>query len=121
MGKLDWYSDFVDLKYTPAKDDIKVLYYFEPSKGISVMEAVGRIASESSAGTWTTLYKLPKRVQKIKARAYAIDGRYVRVAYPKGLWEPGNLPQLLSGIAGNIFGMKALANLRLIDANIPKS
>ena len=29
------------------------------------------------------------------------------------------MPQLLSGIAGNIFGMKALKNLRLIDATLP--
>lgn len=118
--KIDWYDEFVDLNYTPAKDDLICLYYFEPAKDMSAKEAAGRIASESSAGTWTTLHKLPDRVAKIKARAFHIEGKYVNVAYPLDLWEPGNAPQLLSGIAGNIFGMKALRNLRLIDASLPK-
>ncbi len=117
--KIDWYDEFIDLNYTPAKHDLVCLYYFEPAKGISAEEAIGRIASESSAGTWTTLHELPARVEKIKARAYELSGRYVKVAYPIDLWEPGNAPQLLSGIAGNIFGMKALRNLRLIDASLP--
>lgn len=117
--KIDWYDEFVDLNYTPAKNDLVCLYYFEPAKGITAKEAMGRIASESSAGTWTTLHDLPARVEKIKARAFELDGRYVKIAYPIDLWEPGNAPQLLSGIAGNIFGMKALRNLRLIDASLP--
>ncbi|MFZ5501014.1 MAG: ribulose-bisphosphate carboxylase large subunit, partial [Candidatus Micrarchaeota archaeon] len=36
-------------------------------------------------------------------------------------WEEGNAVQLLSGIAGNIFGMKAIKNLRLIDVTLPKA
>lgn len=118
--KIDWYEEFVDFNYTPAKDDLVCLYYFEHAKGITEKEAVGRIASESSAGTWTTLHKLPKRVERIKARAFELNGRYVKVAYPIDLWEPSNAPQLLSGIAGNIFGMKALRNLRLMDASLPE-
>ena len=118
--KIDWYDEFVDLRYTPARNDLVCLYYFEPAKGMNAKEAAGRIASESSAGTWTTLHKLPERVAKIKAQAFHIEGKYVKVAYPLDLWEPGNAPQLLSGIAGNIFGMKALANLKLIDATLPK-
>ncbi len=119
--KIDWYDEFVDLVYTPARDDLVCLYYFEPAAGISVKEAVGRIASESSSGTWTTLYKLPARVEKVKARAFSIRGNFVKVAYPIDLWEPGNAPQLLSGIAGNIFGMKALRNLRLVDVALPRA
>lgn len=119
-GKIDWYEEFVDFNYTSAEDDLICLYYFEPAKGITEKEAVGRIASESSAGTWTTLHKLPERVERIKARAFELNDRYVKVAYPIDLWEPSNAPQLLSGIAGNIFGMKALRNLRLIDASLPE-
>ena len=70
------------LNYTPAKDDLICLYYFEPAKGITEKEAAGRIASESSAGTWTTLYDLPERVEKIKARAFEFNGKYVKIAYP---------------------------------------
>src|SRR3989304_6046832 len=118
--KIEWYHDFINLNYKPKKTDLKVLYYFEPAKGITRDDAIGRIASESSTGTWTTLFKLPPRMKKIMATAYKVQGNFVHIAYPLELWEKGNAPQLLSGIAGNIFGMKALNNLRLIDVSLPE-
>src|SRR3972149_10972972 len=116
----DWYLDFVDSSYKPSKTDLVCLFRVTPAKGITMKEAAGRVASESSAGTWTTLYKLPPRVRKIMAVAFDIHGSMVKVAYPLELWEPGNAPQLLSGIAGNIFGMKALQGLRLMDVSLPE-
>lgn len=119
MAGEDWYDEFVDRNYDPAPDDLIVLFRYKAASGISQKEALGRIASESSVGTWTTLAKLPKRIQRLKAQAYAWNKDHVKVAYPLALWEPGSLPQLLSGIAGNIFGMKAVAKLRLVDVTIP--
>jgi ribulose-bisphosphate carboxylase large chain len=116
---IDWYNEFVDLNYTPAKTELVCLFYFEPAAGISKEEAVGRIASESSTGTWTTLFTMPPRMKDLQATAFEIDGNFVKVAYPLALWEEGNAVQLLSGIAGNIFGMKALKNLRLVDVQLP--
>lgn len=116
---IDWYEEFVDLNHTPGPDELVALYYFEPAEGISKEEAVGRIASESSTGTWTTLFTLPPRMRDLQAKAFEIEGNYVKIAYPLALWEEGNAPQLMSGIAGNIFGMKALDRLRLIDASLP--
>ena len=118
--KVEWYHDFINLKYKPKSTDLKVLYYFEPAKGSSKGDAIGRIASESSTGTWTTLFKLPSRMKKLMATAYKVEGNFVHIAYPFELWEMGNMPQLLSGIAGNIFGMRALDNLRLIDVSLPQ-
>lgn len=120
MKKIDWYDEFIDLHYKPYKDELIVLFYFEPAEGINRNEAIGRIASESSTGTWTTLFKLPPRMKKLMATGFEVEGNFVKVSYPLDLWEPGNAPQLLSGIAGNIFGMKALKNLRLIDVSLPK-
>ncbi|KAF5082927.1 Ribulose bisphosphate carboxylase large chain [anaerobic digester metagenome] len=116
---IDWYEEFVDLNHTPGPDELVALYYFEPAAGISKEEAVGRIASESSTGTWTTLFTLPPRMRDLQAKAFEIEGNYVKIAYPLALWEEGNAAQLLSGIAGNVFGMKALDRLRLIDASLP--
>ncbi|WP_231476510.1 type III ribulose-bisphosphate carboxylase [Methanoculleus sp. MH98A] len=116
---IDWYEEFVDLNHTPGPDELVALYYFEPAEGISREEAVGRIASESSTGTWTTLFTLPPRMRDLQAKAFEIEGNYVKIAYPLALWEEGNAAQLLSGIAGNVFGMKALDRLRLIDASFP--
>jgi len=115
-----WYLDFVDLAYKPSRNDLVCLFRVEPAKGFSMKEAAGRVASESSAGTWTDLYRLPNRIKKIMAIAFEINGNYVKVAYPIDLWDKGNVPQLLSGIAGNIFGMKAIENLRLTDVALPK-
>lgn len=120
MKRVEWYLDFVKPGYRPSKSELDVLFHFNPAEGISKNEAIGRIASESSTGTWTTLFKMPPRMKKLMATAHEVDGNYVRVSYPLDLWEPGNAPQLLSGIAGNIFGMKALEGLRLIDVSLPQ-
>jgi ribulose-bisphosphate carboxylase large chain len=50
---------------------------------------------------------------------FSIDGNTVRVAYPIGLFEPGNMPNILSSISGNVFGLKAVKNLRLEDVDFP--
>lgn len=115
----EWYLDFVDLSYEPTDSDLIATFYVEPSEGFTIEEVAGRVASESSVGTWTTLWKLPNRVRSLMAKVFEINGNVIKVAYPIELWEAGNVPQLLSGVAGNIFGMKALENLRLLDVQLP--
>jgi len=117
--KIEWYHDFVNKKYKPRKSDIKVLFYYEPAQGITKEDAIGRIASESSSGTWTTLTELPKLLPKTKAYAYSYYSHHVKVAYPICIFEEGSVPGMMSGIGGNIFGMKAVKNLKLLDAELP--
>ena len=117
--KVEWYHDFIDTEYLPDKTDLIALYYFEPSEGVKIEDVVGRLASESSVGTWTTLETLDDRIFNMRGRAYWYNDHYVKIAFPFELWEPDNIPQLLSGIAGNIYGMKAVKNLRLMDAYLP--
>ena len=119
MARIDWYDQFVDGEHKPSGDDLVALFYYEPPEGMSKEESAGRIASESSTGTWTTLSRMPERMESLKACAFDIDGNYLKVSYPLELWEEGSIPQLLSGIAGNIFGMKGVKNLRLLDVNFP--
>ena len=120
MGKIEWYHEFINTKYNPRQNDIKVLFYYEAAQGITKEDAIGRIASESSSGTWTTLTQTPKLLPKVKAYAYNYSNNYVKIAYPRIIAEDYSVPGLISGIAGNIFGMKALKNLRLIDAEFPQ-
>ncbi len=117
--KTDWYSDFVNWDYKPKKTDIICLFRFEPLKGLSVDEVAGRIASESSCGTWTTLSLMPKILSKLKAHSFQRGGDFLKVAYPKELFERASITGFLSGPAGNIFGMKAVKNLRLVDVQFP--
>ena len=76
MG-FDWYLDFVDLKYRPHKTDLVCEFRVEPAKGFSMKQAAGRVASESSTGTWTTLYKMPPMARKIMAAVFEIKGNFV--------------------------------------------
>jgi len=66
------------------------------------------------------LSTLKPHIRKIRARAFEIKGNYVKIAYPIELFELGSVPQLLSSFAGNIFGMKAVNNLRLEDVHFPE-
>ncbi len=119
--EFEWYLDFVDKSYKPKPSDLIAVFRVKPAEGISLEEAAGRVASESSIGTWTTLTTMTEDLRALMARAYEIrsDG-IVRIAYPLDLFELGNLPQLLSSVAGNVFGMRAIKALRLEDIVFPK-
>lgn len=109
--------DFVDLKYRPKNSDLICLFRVEPNR-IDIKKASNIIALESSVGTWTDI-PYGNYVKDLAAKVFSIKGNYVKIAYPVKLFEKGNAPNILSSIAGNIFGMKAVKNLRLEDIKIP--
>ena len=116
---------YVNLDYKPNEDDLIAMYYVEKSSECRDLEqACEEIAKESSIGTWTKIATLSADIaEKLKPSAFYIDAtnNIVKIAYTKELFEAGNLPQILSAIAGNIFGMKVLDYLRLLDISFPKS
>jgi ribulose-bisphosphate carboxylase large chain len=113
------YDDFIDLKYKPSSDDLICLFRITPSKGFNIKNTASRVAAESSNGTWSDL-KVPSHLLKLKAKVFNIEKDFVKVAYPVELFEKGNMSQVLSSVAGNIFGMKAVDGLRLEDIQWPK-
>jgi ribulose-bisphosphate carboxylase large chain len=117
----EWYLEFVDKEREPRDDEIIVVFKASPAEGMSLEEVAGRIASESSVGTWTTLSTLKDHVRKLMAKAYIIreDG-LIKVAYPPDLFEFGSLPQLFSSVLGNIFGMRAIKALKVLDIRFPE-
>lgn len=121
MNQTSWYLEFVDKSYRPSDDELIALYRIEPAFEYTIEEAAGRVASESSVGTWTTLTVVTDNVRRLMAKAFEFRGKYVKIAYKPDLFEPGNIPQILSSIAGNIFGMKAVQYLRLLDVKWPRS
>jgi len=112
------YLDFLDLEYEPKETDVVCTFYVEP-EGISVEEAAGGVAAESSIGTWTELTTVKPYVRELASRVFSIEGAYVKIAYPIELFEPENMPNILSSISGNVFGLKALKSLRLNDIQFP--
>ena len=116
---------YLNLEYKPNNDDLIAMYYVEKSSECKNLEqACEEIAKESSIGTWTEIATLSADIAKrLKPSAFYIDAEnnVVKIAYTKELFEADNLPQILSAIAGNIFGMKVLKHLRLLDISFPKS
>ncbi len=113
------YLDFVNPTYKIKETDLVCTFYLEP-EGISLKEAAGGVAAESSVGTWTQLTTEKPYVRKLAAHVYSIEGNVAKIAYPIELFEPSNMPNILSSVAGNVFGLKALKNLRLLDIEFPK-
>ncbi len=108
---------YIDLKYKP-KDDIVVKFKV---KAKNIEDAAEKIAAESSIGTWTNVKTMNKRIYEMRARVFKIEKPYVWIAYPSILFEKGNMSQILSSVAGNIFGMKAIKALRVMDIEFPKN
>ncbi|MFD1599817.1 type III ribulose-bisphosphate carboxylase [Halobellus rarus] len=126
------YEDFLDLSFDPADSDLVCTFRIVPADGMDVESAASRVASESSNGTWAAL-PTGEGFTDMRAMAFDIealgggadadggtDAAEIKVAYPEGLFEPGSMPQILSCIAGNIMGMKAVDTIRLVDCEWPE-
>jgi len=116
-----------DANYTPKDTDILAVFKVTPQPGVSREEAAAAVASESSTGTWTTVWTdLLTDLEYYKGRAYAIeavpdepDACYAYIAYPLDLFEEGSVVNVLTSIVGNVFGFKAVRALRLEDIRFP--
>lgn len=119
---------YINLKYKPTPKELIAEYYVEPNSeaGITIEQAAEQIAAESSIGTWTDIITMDEAIAKLlKPNVFSIEklsnnSAKIKIAYSQELFEPGNMPQIFSSIAGNIFGMKLINNLRLEDISFPK-
>ena len=117
------YKSFIDRKYKPKATDVICQYKVTPARGFKFLDVVSMVAGESSVGTWTEVSTMKPRIAKLLApKVYYIDkkNKRIRVAYPIDLFELGNVPEILSSVGGNIYGMKAVDGLLWEDINIPQ-
>jgi len=94
------------------------------SQGQPFDRTAGGVAAESSVGTWTDVSLEEKAIwERLHGRVIEMDENagLVKIAYPLELFEHGNIPQLLSSIAGNIFGLSEIAALRIEDIDFPEN
>ena len=110
---------YIDLKYEPRKD-LVCEFYIEPKRGNTIRDAAEQVAGESSVGTWTEVHTNKPYMKKLAPKVFSINGNFVKIAYSCDLFEPGNVPQILSSVAGNIFGMKLINHLKLYDISLPE-
>jgi ribulose-bisphosphate carboxylase large chain len=114
--------EYIDLDYKPSRKDVVAEFYVEPNR-IKLSKAATHLAGESSIDTWSDIKTLKDSVvKKLAPHVYYINEKTktIRIAYPGDLFEKGNMCQILSSIAGNVFGMKAVNKLRLQDIHFPK-
>ena len=112
------YVDFIDTGYKPGKNDLVCTFYLEAK---NFRRAAGAVAAESSIGTWDpNLKTMRPGIRKLGAKVFHLKRNLIKISYPEELFERGNISQILSSIAGNIFGMKELDSLKLLDVEIPR-
>ncbi len=109
---------FIDKSYKPTRNDLICLFRVTPA-GMSFDEAVNNVALESSIGTWTPIKSSEAYVNKLGAKVFAISGDWAKIAYPQDLFEENSVSNILSSVAGNVFGMKCVRGLRLEDIKFP--
>lgn len=117
------YESFVDLRYKPSDTDLVMQYHIKPARGFNLREAASMVAGESSIGTWTEVKTMKPRIgQMLTPSVFYLDekNKRARIAYPIELFELGNLPDILSSIGGNIYGMKSVNELFWEDVTLPK-
>ncbi|HYA22399.1 MAG TPA: RuBisCO large subunit C-terminal-like domain-containing protein [Thermoproteota archaeon] len=113
---------YIDLKLVPNEDDYVLTEYVVDSD-LSLTEAGKRIAEEESVGSWTEVGTMTSSVfDRLAARVYRVDEQTdtVHIAYPVELFERQNLYQWISVVAGNLFGLSSLRNVRLANMSVPE-
>lgn len=106
----------------PADPDAYVVCTYRVTTDMPMEKAATAIAAEQSTGTWTGLSTLKDDVfEKYGARVTSISGDIVVIEYPAADFSigVGAVPQILSVIAGNLFGLESVGKLRLEDVTFP--
>ncbi len=85
-------------------------------------EAAAAIATEQSTGTWTEISTLKEEnFVRRSGKVVDIQGNYCVIAFPTEDFsiDIGGVPQILSVVAGNLFGLDVLSGVRLEDVVYP--
>lgn len=118
------YTNYISLKEKIDLTNYIVATFTLSVSGEPFERTAGGVAAESSVGTWTDVGLEEKLIwDRLHAKVIAIDEKsgIIKIAYPLDLFEKGNLPQLLSSITGNVFGLKEIVGLRLEDLEFPET
>ena len=107
----------------PVDQDRYVVCKYRVTTDLPIEKAAEAIAAEQSTGTWTGISTLNSQIfNDLGARVVDISGDEIIVEFPTEDFsiEVGAVPQILSVIAGNLFGLGALKGVRLEDVTFPK-
>ena len=108
----------------PEDPDEYVVCKYRVTTDLPIEKAAEAIAAEQSTGTWTGISTLDSGIfETLGARITRIEGDVITVEFPAEDFsiEVGSVPQILSVIAGNLFGLGSLKGVRLEDVTFPRS
>jgi ribulose-bisphosphate carboxylase large chain len=103
--------------------DVIASYYFRPRSDTKPEQAAQAICEEQTTGTWTDISTRAEYVKRFDGSVESLvkqgEGYLARIRYPAEIFEPGNVAQYLSVVAGNLFGLGRLDSVRLMDIELP--
>ncbi len=114
---------YIDFEYEPKVDDFIALLWVKGKFNIEKLAEA--IASESSVGTWTKIKTMNSRVfSHYRARVFKIvkvteTSGFVYIAYPYEHFDSKNVIQFMASVLGNLFGLKELEELYVLDISFP--
>lgn len=108
--------------------DLIATYYFRTKDGVDASYAANAIREEQTTGTWTSLSTVNDKTAYVHDLDGSVEdlvelpdsGYLTRICFPHEIFEKGNIPQYLSVIAGNLFGLGKLEAVRLLDIDLPE-
>lgn len=98
------------------------LFKIVPADGLSLEEVASEVAAESSTGSNLKVGSATPFSTHLNARVYKIDAasNLVWIAYPWEIFDSeGNVQNILTFIAGNIFGVSQVRGCKLVDVYFP--
>jgi ribulose-bisphosphate carboxylase large chain len=106
-----------------------VLCRYSLETDLPLEEAAGYVAAEQSTGTWTKTTTETDEIRKaygakvlqIERRGAGTGSALIAVPVEDFSLPEGGIPQILSLVAGNVFGLEAVRNLRLEEIRFPRT
>jgi ribulose-bisphosphate carboxylase large chain len=98
------------------------VFHLIPGGKLNILQAACEVSAESSTGTNFSVQTETAYSRLLNALVYKVDleKNLVRIAYPWRLFDRGgNVQNILTYIAGNVFGMKEIQALKLLDVWFP--
>ena len=114
-----------ELKHLSGRE---VVCAFKVTTDLPIMKAAMAIAAEQSTGTWTAVATRSDEIDRrlagrvLSTRKIGRSEYMVLIEFPLADFdaETGGVPQILSVVAGNLFGLEDLKAVRLEKIHLPK-
>lgn len=112
----------LDLKDPYNGEYMLCAFHLMPGGNLNILQAACEVSAESSTGTNFAVKTETPFARQMNSLVYKVDMEksIVRIAYPRRLRDRGgNVQNIMTYIAWNIFWMKEVKALKLLDVRFP--